>query len=364
MLADPAHCPQSLRRTAPKNPFDRTVAEDMVDSRTSADRNEPKVMVLTPVYNGAAFLRECIESVLAQDYDNWEYLIVDNRSTDGTLAIAQKYAARDPRIRVTTNSQFLSMPQNFNHAFRQVSPDAAYCKVICADDWILPGCIRKMVALAENHPNVGIVGCYQRSEARVRWAVFPPSRSVIPGREACRFSLINRAHVMPPPTAALYRADLLRTGRPFFPNDQPHSDTSACFAVLDRCDLGVVHEVLAVERVHLGQITSQIDGFAAGNVATLELVLEYGPRYLTADEFATLRRNALKRYFRSLGRGVLKLRGREFWDFQFRRMAELGVQMNRTQVAIGTLMIALSHLARPASAVRKVHSVIRFRIGR
>lgn len=321
-------------------------------------------MVLTPVYNGAAFLRECIESVLAQDYQNWEYLIVDNCSTDGTRKIADEYAARDPRIRVTTNADFLSMSQNFNHAFRQVVPDAKYCKAVCADDWILPDCIRKMVALAESHPNVGIVGCYQRSESRVRWAVFPPSRSVIPGREACRFSLIDRAHVMPPPTAALYRADLLRTGRPFFPNDQPHSDTSACFAALDRCDLGVVHEVLAVERVHVGQITAQIDGVAAGNAATLELVLEYGPRYLTTEEFAVLRRNELKRYFRSLGHGVLNLRGRAFWDFQFRRMAELGVQIDRTQIAIGTLMIALSHLIRPASAVRKVHSVIRYRMCR
>ena len=335
-----------------------------MDSRSSTDRHEPKVMVLTPVYNGAAFLRECIESVLAQDYQNWEYLIVDNRSSDSTRAIADEYATRDPRIRVTTNAEFLSMPQNFNHAFRQVAPDAAYCKVICADDWILPGCIRKMVALAEQHPSVGVVGCYQQSAGRVRWAVFPPSRSVIPGREACRFSLIDSAHVIPQPTAALYRADLLRTGKPFFPNDQPHSDTSACFEVLDRCDLGVVHEVLAVERVHAEQITSQIAGVGPGDLAYVELALEYGPRYLSPEEFATFRPKVLRQYFRGLGRAVLNLRGREFWAFQHKRMTELGIELDRTQVAIGTLAILLSYLARPASAVRKAHTAIRYRMGR
>ena len=71
-------------------PFDQPAAEDTVESKASAHRTEPKVMVLTPVYNGAAYLRECIESVLAQDYQNWEYLIVDNCSTDGCPEIAAR----------------------------------------------------------------------------------------------------------------------------------------------------------------------------------------------------------------------------------------------------------------------------------
>ena len=63
------------------------------------DPDVPLVSVLTPVYNCEKYLRTCIESVLAQTYTNWEYVIVNNCSTDGTLAIAQEYAAADSRIR-------------------------------------------------------------------------------------------------------------------------------------------------------------------------------------------------------------------------------------------------------------------------
>ena len=52
---------------------------------------QPLVSVVTPVYNGAEYLVECIESVVNQTYANWEYVIVDNCSTDDTLAIARRY---------------------------------------------------------------------------------------------------------------------------------------------------------------------------------------------------------------------------------------------------------------------------------
>lgn len=85
---------------------------------------QPLVTVLTPVYNGEKYIVECIESVLAQSYDNWEYHIINNCSTDGTLKIAEAYAARDPRIRVTTNPQFVLREENHNIAFRQVSQNS------------------------------------------------------------------------------------------------------------------------------------------------------------------------------------------------------------------------------------------------
>ena len=56
---------------------------------------EPLVTVLTPVYNGEDFLAQCIESILAQDYRNFEYIIVNNCSKDRTLEIAQSYAEKD-----------------------------------------------------------------------------------------------------------------------------------------------------------------------------------------------------------------------------------------------------------------------------
>src|SRR6476660_9156223 len=121
---------------------------------------QPLVSVLTPVYNGEQYLAECIDSVLAQTYQNWEYCIVNNCSTDRTLDIAQKYADKDKRIRIHNNTTFVGCDANGNIAFRQISPNSKYCKVVHADDWLFSDCIMQMVELAEANPNVAIVGAY------------------------------------------------------------------------------------------------------------------------------------------------------------------------------------------------------------
>ena len=75
-------------------------------------RDEPLVSVLTPVYNGEPYLQECIESVLNQSYRNFEYIIVNNCSTDRTLEIASEFAKKDRRIRVHDNQEFLDVIAN------------------------------------------------------------------------------------------------------------------------------------------------------------------------------------------------------------------------------------------------------------
>src|SRR5215510_13202262 len=109
------------------------------------DSKLPRVSIVTPVYNNAEYLAECIESVLAQTYPNWDYTIVNNCSTDGTLTMAQAYAARDARIRVVTNERFVPVIQNYNNAVRQTSAESAYCKILAADDWLFPECLQRMV---------------------------------------------------------------------------------------------------------------------------------------------------------------------------------------------------------------------------
>ena len=84
--------------------------------------NCPLVTVLTPVYNGEAYFAECIESVLSQTYQNFEYIIVNNCSTDRSLEIAKTYAARDSRVRIHTNEKFVDVIANHNTAFRLMSP--------------------------------------------------------------------------------------------------------------------------------------------------------------------------------------------------------------------------------------------------
>src|SRR5579862_9346002 len=132
---------------------------------------EPLVSVVTPVYNGEKYLVECIESVLAQSYSNWEYIIVDNHSTDGTGRIAEEYGAKEPRIRVYHNDSLLPIIANHNRAFRLISPESKYVKVVSGDDWIYPECLARMVGLAVSNPSVGLVGSYQLSGGGDDWHV-------------------------------------------------------------------------------------------------------------------------------------------------------------------------------------------------
>ena len=317
------------------------------------------VSVLTPVYNGAEYLADCIESVLGQDYADYEYTILNNCSTDGTLEIAQAYAAKDHRIHVKTNRTFVSAIENHNLAVGLVPRHHKYCKIVSADDWIMPECLGKMVALAEAHPTVGIVGCYQRSGDHVRWQGVPPAVSVMSGREAGRVGLLHGIHVLGTPTSVLYRADLLRMRENFFPHNRSHADTSACYEAFQHCDFGFLHEVLSVERVHSGQWTAAMDALNAGSVAYLEVLVRYGSHYLTAPEFAERKQVVFDRYYRDLGGCVLKLKGSEYWKFHRSRLRELGCHWDWSAIARGTINEIVAEAKDPVTAMRKVRAVMR-----
>src|SRR6266704_170045 len=86
--------------------------------------SQPLVSIVTPVYNGAEHLAECVESILRQTYQNWDCTIINNCSTDSSAEIARRYAAKDPRIRIYENEKFLRVISNHNVALRQISPPA------------------------------------------------------------------------------------------------------------------------------------------------------------------------------------------------------------------------------------------------
>lgn len=315
--------------------------------------------MLTPVFNGQRYLADCIESVLAQDYADFSYYIVNNCSTDDTLQIAQSYARRDSRIQVTTNASFVSAIANHNIAVGMVPPGCQYGKVVSADDQIMPDCLGKLVRLADNHPSVGVVGCYQRSGESVKWRGVPPDVNVMSGREAARLGLLGGIHVLGTPTSVLYRADVLRERANFYPHERSHADGSACYEVFERWDFGFVHEVLAVERVHAEQWSARMDDVDAGSIGYLDVLMTYGPRFLDADEFAARRTDVFDGYYRSLGGNVWKLRGRDYWRFQRAGLADLGVDFEWGRVAAAAWKEALSEARDPVTATRKVFAAIR-----
>jgi glycosyltransferase involved in cell wall biosynthesis len=324
---------------------------------TTTTSGQPLVSVLTPVYNGADFLVQCIESVLAQVYQNYEYIIVNNCSTDRSLEIALAYAKKDQRIRVHNNQDFVGVIENHNIAFGLISPASKYCKVVSADDYIFPDYLTRIIEVAEVNPNIGIIGSYQLSGDYIRWQGFDHPGAVIPGRELCRRILLggDPTFGFGTPTSLTYRADLVRKSKAFYPNPSPHADTSACFKCLSESDFGFVHQVLSYERKHEATqsfASAKIDRYTSAYLSDLQ---NYGPSYLEPAELDRVIQKTLRRYYNSLAVDFfLGFRGKDFWKYHHDRFAELGYPLSRMLL----LKSAVTHLGQeilnPATALKKL----------
>jgi len=323
----------------------------------SLPSEQPLVSVLTPVYNGEAYLAECIESVLAQVYRNFEYTIVNNCSKDRSLEIALSYAKKDSRIRVHNNKEFVGVIENHNLAFRLISPSAKYCKVVSGDDYILPECLAKMVEFAEVNPSVGIVGSYQLSGDSVRWQGFKYPQSVLTGMEICRQIFLgnDKNFGFGSPTSLMYRADLVRSTEAFYPNSSPHADTSACFEHLQNHCFGFVYQVLSFERIHEATQTSESKKLERYLSAVLSDLLHYGPFYLDKREFKEQRQRLLKIYHRYLAVDYfVGFRDKEYWDYHKGRLAELGYPLSRLSLFKAAIIAILKEVVNPQQAIRKL----------
>src|SRR5436190_11792112 len=97
------------------------------------------------------YLPWCIESVLAQTFTDWELIICDDHSRDGSRQVGEAYARRDARIRFSVNDVNLGMYPNFRHVASLAR--GQYLKILCGDDWLHPECLEACVDLMERHPS-------------------------------------------------------------------------------------------------------------------------------------------------------------------------------------------------------------------
>src|SRR6267142_6107507 len=111
---------------------------------------QPKVSVGLPVYNGAEFLRAALDSILRQDYRDFELIISDNASTDGTRAICQQYAQGDKRIRYFRNESNGGAAENYRRVFELARGD--YFNWATHDDIQLPGFLRRCAEVLDKAP--------------------------------------------------------------------------------------------------------------------------------------------------------------------------------------------------------------------
>ncbi|MBZ5572760.1 MAG: glycosyltransferase [Acidobacteriia bacterium] len=315
---------------------------------------EPLVSIVTPVYNGAKYLVECIESVLGQTYRNWEYIIVNNCSTDNTLEIARKYAEQDSRIRVVSNHHFVGVIENHNVAFRLISQESRYCKVVSADDYLLPECVEKLVEVAERNPRAAIAGSYAINDIGIHWIELPSHRSVFEGREVCRLFLLGGISSFGAPSTLLYRSALLRSRESFYPGTLPNADGAACLICLKDAEFAFVHQILSYERIHVEALSTnvrELNGFLIDHIQFLD---EYGPIYLNWEEIKRRRKELVRELYRHLALGVVNLRGRRFWRYQHSRLEALGCPISGARIVGAVCMKLADLLFNPKQTVEKI----------
>lgn len=310
-------------------------------------RSEPLVQVVTPVHDEEDYLAQCIESVIRQTYQNWTYTIVDNCSTDRSLEIAQRYAERDPRIRVERNETFLSQLGNLNKTMSLVSPESRYCKMVLGDDWLFPACLSEMVAVAEEHPSVGIVSAYRLDDKTVNCDGLPFPSPLVSGRDVCRASLVGGLYVFGTPTTVLYRGDVVRERVPFFDEGSLHADTEACYEILEDHDLGFVHQVLTFTRRENESLASARKTFDPHHLLDrLITTVKYGPVYLDRAEYDACLQTLEAGYYEFLAERALQPDRASFWAYHRDGMKAIDYELERGKYRRQRVLAVLRRLKR------------------
>jgi glycosyltransferase involved in cell wall biosynthesis len=318
--------------------------------------SQPLVSIITPVYNGEKYLAECVESVLAQTYQNWDYCIVNNCSTDRTLEIAQSYADRDKRIRIHNNTDFVGCDENGNIAFQQISNDSKYCKMVHADDWLFPECIMKMVEVAEAYPTVSIVSAYRLSNVDVSFQALPYSARIMPGREICRKTLLGmvKGSVFGSPTSMLISADEVRKRPTFYNVANPHCDMEACLDILRDRDFGFVHQILTFSREHPDSESTFGSRFGTTYLARLEHMTKYGRFFLSEKEYETGMKKRSDSYYAFLGSRMFRHNEKGFWDYHRNGLQRLGLTLSMGSLAKAVAAEILSMAMNPLDTAIRI----------
>jgi glycosyltransferase involved in cell wall biosynthesis len=326
----------------------------------------PLVSVVTPFYNTAPYLAQCIESILAQTYPHFEYILMDNCSTDGSSEIAETYARRDSRIRLIRCSEFLSQLANYNRALTQISDESEYCKIVQADDWIFPKCLQLMVRAFKQSASIGLVSSYWLSGNDLWGSGFPLQTPMLTGKEAVRGFLLTDSTPFGSQTQVMYRSSVVRRNKTFFNVSFPFADVLKCIEILEHWDYGFVYQVLSFARKDNESILHQtLLPLEAHPLSRYVMALRYAPVFLGVGEVdSAIAKNKLQ-YYRALARAALRLRGPAFWRFHKAGLKVLGNEEKHDwpYLAMVTGAELLWHASNPGMTTGEILRQLRRKIG-
>jgi glycosyltransferase involved in cell wall biosynthesis len=276
----------------------------------------PKVSILIPNYNYARYLPEAIESILAQDFTDFELLISDDCSTDNSAEVIARYAAQDKRIRFQIHSANLGMVHNLNWCLSQARGE--FVKIICGDDKLAsPNAISQMVSLIESDPAISLIASASiviDDRSRVIDARNNFARGVHDGKKTIVRCLERPPNPIGEPTVTMFRK---RQGaRGFDARYRQIVDLEMWLHLLEDGKFGYLDEPLCAFRRHALQQTNANRESGQTDDEILRLVDEYATRpwlermsarWIMFAQLHWLRNSPSARTSRAFGKVMAKL---------------------------------------------------------
>jgi len=266
-----------------------------------------------PIFNGEPYLKECLDSILAQTEDRFELVIVDDQSTDGSFDIAETYARQDHRIRLFRNERNLGLVGNWNRCVDLARAD--WIKFVFQDDFIAPGCLDRLLAVA--NPEIPLVVSsrdirfesvpeitkkyYEEVLENRSLAVLLKDSNYLSPREFCRLAVtfLGENFVGEPSAALVHRSAFDRFGR-FNAGLVQLCDFEYWVRIAMRTGLSFVREELATFRVHRNSVSATNEAqrnFRSEVLDSLILIYEfaYYPEFAPVRAMARRMGVSLKR---------------------------------------------------------------------
>src|SRR5512133_1259902 len=172
--------------------------------------SSPLITICIPTYNHERFLQETLASVIAQSYDNFEVLVIDDCSVDGTAEIARGFALQDPRISVHVNERNLGMVANWNRCLEMAQGE--FIKFVFGDDLMTsPETLQRMAEVFASDREVTLVASARNiidEDSRIIESFVEfPDKTRIPGQELvkrCLEGIVYQHNLIGEPSVVMF----------------------------------------------------------------------------------------------------------------------------------------------------------------
>ncbi len=245
------------------------------------------VSVLMTCYNRENYISRAIESVLASTYDNFELIIVDDCSTDGTFRIAKDFASKDERLKVYANEKNLGDYPNRNKAASYAK--GKYLKYVDSDDYIYPNGLEIMVLSMEQFPEAGFGLCSLKPDA------VKPFPFMLPPKESYEYHFLGPGLFHKGPLTAIFlRSAFEELGG--FKEGRMISDTDMWHRAGLRYPVVLMQDGIVWQRIHAQQELSDVDQYIIdGAKIKWQYLLDSGCP-LSKEQVQLIRKMRIKRY--------------------------------------------------------------------